>query len=75
MYEGLKPSDKYEKMLDYRYALGLGDMGGASLWAEKGGLVTVSVLPPRWPARYDQWWECKFIAEGIIDQGEQLAGM
>lgn len=23
----------------------------------------------RWPARYDQWWECKFIAEGIIDQG------
>lgn len=20
--------------------------------------------------RYDQWWECKFIAEGIIDQGE-----
>lgn len=23
----------------------------------------------RWSARYDQWWECKFIAEGIIDQG------
>lgn len=22
--------------------------------------------------RYDQWWECKFIAEGIIDQGETL---
>ncbi|NWZ78022.1 HECD3 ligase, partial [Poecile atricapillus] len=22
-----------------------------------------------WPLRYDQWWECKFIAEGIIDQG------
>lgn len=22
--------------------------------------------------RYDQWWECKFIAEGIIDQGEPL---
>uniref|UniRef100_A0A671P912 E3 ubiquitin-protein ligase HECTD3-like n=1 Tax=Sinocyclocheilus anshuiensis TaxID=1608454 RepID=A0A671P912_9TELE len=40
VYEGLKPSDKYEKTLDYR-----------------------------WPARYDQWWECKFIAEGIIDQG------
>ncbi|XP_077084515.1 E3 ubiquitin-protein ligase HECTD3 [Siphateles boraxobius] len=40
VYEGLKPSDKYEKSLDYR-----------------------------WPARYDQWWECKFIAEGIIDQG------
>ncbi|ETE72039.1 E3 ubiquitin-protein ligase HECTD3, partial [Ophiophagus hannah] len=40
VYEGLKPSDKYEKPLDYR-----------------------------WPLRYDQWWECKFIAEGIIDQG------
>lgn len=40
VYEGLKPSDKYEKTLDYR-----------------------------WSARYDQWWECKFIAEGIIDQG------
>lgn len=23
----------------------------------------------RWPAHYKQWWECKFIAEGIIDQG------
>lgn len=22
--------------------------------------------------RYDQWWECKFIAEGIIDQGEAI---
>ncbi|KAB0392278.1 hypothetical protein E2I00_009510, partial [Balaenoptera physalus] len=41
VYEGLKPSDKYEKPLDYR-----------------------------WPMRYDQWWECKFIAEGIIDQEE-----
>uniref|UniRef100_A0A8C1Z9A6 HECT domain containing 3 n=1 Tax=Cyprinus carpio TaxID=7962 RepID=A0A8C1Z9A6_CYPCA len=40
VYEGLKPSDKYEKTLDYR-----------------------------WPAQHDQWWECKFIAEGIIDQG------
>ncbi|XP_066534011.1 E3 ubiquitin-protein ligase HECTD3 isoform X2 [Hoplias malabaricus] len=26
-------------------------------------------LDYRWPARHDQWWECKFIAEGIIDQG------
>ncbi|XP_071984721.1 E3 ubiquitin-protein ligase HECTD3 [Engystomops pustulosus] len=40
VYEGLKPTDKTEKPLDYR-----------------------------WPVRYDQWWECKFIAEGIIDQG------
>ncbi|XP_028329338.1 E3 ubiquitin-protein ligase HECTD3 isoform X1 [Gouania willdenowi] len=40
VFEGLKPSEKFEKTLDYR-----------------------------WPARYDQWWECKFIAEGIIDQG------
>ena len=23
----------------------------------------------RWPGRYEQWWECKFVAEGIIDQG------
>lgn len=23
----------------------------------------------RWSNRYDQWWECKFISEGIIDQG------
>ncbi|MBN3272630.1 HECD3 ligase, partial [Polyodon spathula] len=40
VYEGLKPSDKNEKMLDYR-----------------------------WPVSYNQWWECKFISEGIIDQG------
>ena len=40
IYEGLKPRDKYDKPLDYR-----------------------------WPSRHDQWWECKFIAEGIIDQG------
>lgn len=23
----------------------------------------------RWPMRYEQWWECKFLSEGIIDQG------
>jgi len=23
----------------------------------------------RWPSRYHQWWECKFLGEGIIDQG------
>ncbi|XP_065673833.1 E3 ubiquitin-protein ligase HECTD3 isoform X2 [Hydra vulgaris] len=23
----------------------------------------------RWPPKYEQWWECKFIGEGIIDQG------
>ncbi|ELU04919.1 hypothetical protein CAPTEDRAFT_168000 [Capitella teleta] len=40
IYEGLKPRDKFEKVLDYR-----------------------------WPSRHDQWWECKFIAEGIVDQG------
>lgn len=28
----------------------------------------------RWPLRYDQWWECKFIAEGIIDQGRGCVG-
>ena len=26
VYEGLKPSDKYEKPLDYRYGLGTGDL-------------------------------------------------
>ncbi|XP_072048843.1 E3 ubiquitin-protein ligase HECTD3-like isoform X2 [Amphiura filiformis] len=40
VYEGLKPKDRNNKALDYR-----------------------------WPARYDQWWECKFLSEGIIDQG------
>ena len=24
----------------------------------------------RWSSRYDQWWECKFLSEGIIDQGQ-----
>ena len=23
----------------------------------------------RWPGHYSQWWECKFLGEGIIDQG------
>ncbi|CAE1286121.1 HECTD3 [Acanthosepion pharaonis] len=23
----------------------------------------------RWPNKHDQWWECKFLMEGIIDQG------
>ena len=27
------------------------------------------IFHSRWPPRYDQWWECKFLAEGIIDQG------
>ena len=40
VYEGLKPKDRNDKPLDYR-----------------------------WPPRYDQWWECKFLSEGIIDQG------
>ncbi|XP_013403036.1 E3 ubiquitin-protein ligase HECTD3 isoform X2 [Lingula anatina] len=40
IYEGLKPRDRYDKQLDYR-----------------------------WPSRNDQWWECKFLSEGIIDQG------
>lgn len=31
--------------------------------------MQVLYCPNRWPSRYDQWWECKFIAEGIIDQG------
>ncbi|NXD14182.1 HECD3 ligase, partial [Nothocercus nigrocapillus] len=31
--------------------------------------LRLCLVPHRWPLRYDQWWECKFIAEGIIDQG------
>lgn len=23
----------------------------------------------RWPGHCSQWWECKFVSEGIIDQG------
>ncbi|NXN18637.1 HECD3 ligase, partial [Indicator maculatus] len=28
-----------------------------------------SMIPCRWPLSYTQWWECEFIAEGIIDRG------
>lgn len=28
------------------------------------------LLPHRWPLTYSQWWECDFITEGIIDNGE-----
>ncbi|KAK7484074.1 hypothetical protein BaRGS_00024686 [Batillaria attramentaria] len=30
---------------------------------------TSKPLHYRWSSRYDQWWECKFLSEGIIDQG------
>ncbi|XP_052776275.1 E3 ubiquitin-protein ligase HECTD3-like isoform X2 [Mya arenaria] len=30
---------------------------------------TSKPLNYRWSSRYDQWWECKFISEGVIDQG------
>ncbi|VDH93795.1 E3 ubiquitin-protein ligase TRIP12 [Mytilus galloprovincialis] len=26
-------------------------------------------LDYRWSSRFDQWWECKFMSEGVIDQG------
>ncbi|EDV23348.1 uncharacterized protein TRIADDRAFT_27944, partial [Trichoplax adhaerens] len=26
-------------------------------------------LDYRWSIQYEQWWECKFVSEGIIDQG------
>jgi len=32
-------------------------------------VMAVSVFLCRWPSRYHQWWECKFLGEGIIDQG------
>lgn len=28
------------------------------------------LLPCRWPLSYSQWWECEFITEGIVDNGE-----
>ncbi|XP_025109253.1 E3 ubiquitin-protein ligase HECTD3-like isoform X2 [Pomacea canaliculata] len=31
--------------------------------------LTSRPLHYRWSSRYDQWWECKFLSEGIIDQG------
>ncbi|XP_069014076.1 E3 ubiquitin-protein ligase HECTD3-like [Embiotoca jacksoni] len=40
VFEGLKPSDKCDKTLNYR-----------------------------WSDDYDQWWQCNFIAEGILDHG------
>ncbi|CAB3977789.1 E3 ubiquitin- ligase HECTD3-like [Paramuricea clavata] len=36
-----------------------------ALKSEKCGVT----LDFRWSNRYEQWWECKFISEGIIDQG------
>ena len=33
------------------------------------GFQSLILFPSRWPTRYDQWWECKFLSEGIIDQG------
>ena len=41
IYDGLKPKDRNDKALDFR-----------------------------WPDSYNQWWECKFLSEGIIDQGK-----
>ncbi|XP_033095652.1 E3 ubiquitin-protein ligase HECTD3-like [Anneissia japonica] len=35
----------------------------------KSGTRSNTQLDFRWPQRYDQWWECKFLSEGIIDQG------
>ena len=42
---------------------------------EGSGIITLLsvfflVVSYRWSARYDQWWECKFLSEGIIDQGK-----
>lgn len=34
------------------------------------GMCMGLLLPRRWPLSYSQWWECEFITEGIIDNGE-----
>lgn len=75
VYEGLKPSDKYEKTLDYRYESWFETIFQSTLYSNPYCSRCSTVwcelwwLWCRWPARHDQWWECKFIAEGIIDQG------
>lgn len=35
-----------------------------------GGMCMGLLLSHRWPLTYSQWWECDFITEGIIDNGE-----
>lgn len=35
-----------------------------------GGMYMRLLLPHRWPTNYTQWWECDFVTEGIIDNGE-----
>lgn len=72
VYEGLKPSDKFEKTLDYRSAFYQPLVSNIYDFYNSRIKIWISSVPFwsfRWPARYDQWWECKFIAEGIIDQG------
>ena len=32
-------------------------------------MCMASLMCSRWSGQHDQWWECKFISEGIIDQG------
>lgn len=32
-------------------------------------IIIIVLLMYRWSSSNDQWWECKFISEGIIDQG------
>ncbi|KFP33694.1 E3 ubiquitin-protein ligase HECTD3, partial [Colius striatus] len=34
-----------------------------------GGICTGLLPPCRWPLSHNQWWQCEFIEEGIIDNG------
>ena len=36
---------------------------------EKLELKTSSCFDYCWPLSFDQWWECNFVGEGVIDQG------
>lgn len=76
LYESLRSSNSNQP-LDYRWVFtsclrGVTspewDAGCCSL---RGGMCTGLLLPCRWPLSYNQWWECEFITEGIIDNGER----
>ena len=83
LYEGLK-QEKCGVKLDYRYDTGVSLLCNLcctfSVFPQnyssqvRIGANDKSVNFPvslfcRWSSRYDQWWECKFLSEGIIDQG------
>lgn len=45
VYEGLKPSDKYEKPLDYRYGMRLNDLLRADVHVHTHTLAPLTITP------------------------------